>query len=221
MFNYFFIEYEKINKIKISKLELYLFIKRHKIKSAFILISILIFVGGLFISLVINNTIYKIIATVIIGIELFVFFVYAYRVSKKGNLEWMKSYKNNSIINLILLLKHEDFNFYSIKKIDWLIKCCDVELSCEKWWKGGLSAIKVGLLTVLYPIITLILGAIINNFSVDILLRIAFIILYVFILLCILFFPFYIIYKTRNSRDRKIRILKQELEYIKLDFVNS
>ena len=67
-------------------------------------------------------------------------------------------YKEHVIENLIILLKHEQFNLYSLDGLDWMIKCCQEHIDNKKETKSLIS-------TAAFPVITMAYGVAINSMS--------------------------------------------------------
>ena len=67
-------------------------------------------------------------------------------------------YKEHVIENLIILLKHEQFNLYSLDGLDWMIKCCQEHIDNKKETKSLIS-------TAAFPVFTMAYGVAINSMS--------------------------------------------------------
>lgn len=124
-------------------------------------------------------------------------------------------YKEHVIENLIILLKHEQFNLYSLDGLDWMIKCCQEHIDNKKETKSLIS-------TAAFPVITMAYGVAINSMSTK---EIA-LITTAFIILIMIFNVLYkyvicVLVELIENRDKNLyQSLKDELEYIKIQFLN-
>lgn len=124
-------------------------------------------------------------------------------------------YKEHVIENLIILLKHEQFNLYSLDGLDWMIKCCQEHIDNKKETKSLIS-------TAAFPVFTMAYGVAINSMSTK---EIA-LITTAFIILIMIFNVLYkyvicVLVELIENRDKNLyQSLKDELEYIKIQFLN-
>lgn len=113
------------------------------------------------------------------------------------------------------LLQNNDFQFYNEKQIDWLITVCNDEIGPEK---GSLSNFSDYFSKFVFPLITLLFGAILTNSSVEAGIELVL----MFSMLLLMIYPISrmirLISNVIMNPDRDILIiLKKNLEYLKTE----
>lgn len=136
-------------------------------------------------------------------------------------IDFVKLHKENVTDKLIELLKHKQYSFYNVNKIDWLINCCNKQLSEKSDFNKSLSALK-SLSSWFLPLFTLALGIVVQKFSDEELLYYIAIIVIGFVLLCLFSIMLTPVIEYFNCPNKKcLEYLLGELEFIKTDLSNK
>lgn len=146
-----------------------------------------------------------------------VFFVCkgAKKYEKKQWAEHIENYKRKHINELIKLLKRSQYNLYSQEGIEWLLSCCNNKLSQVEESKI-FKSLKAFLITAVYPVITLMLGVLLNKIPVEQIKH--YVAITILVLIC-----FYGMFLAISpflsflffSEKMPLQYLQEDLEYIK------
>lgn len=144
------------------------------------------------------------------------------KISKKNKkIDIVKLHKENVTNRTIELLKHKQYDFYNVNKIEWLIDCCDKKLSEKSDFNKALSHLK-SLNSWFLPLFTLALGIIVQKFSDEELIYYIAIIVMGFAILCMFSIMLTPIIEYFNCPNKKcLEYLLGELEFIKTDLSNK
>lgn len=144
------------------------------------------------------------------------------KISKENKkIDFVKLHKENVTNRIIELLKHKQYDFYNVNKIEWLIDCCDKKLSEKSDFNKALSPLK-SLNSWFLPLFTLALGIIVQKFSDEELIYYIAIIVMGFAILCMFSIMLTPIIEYFNCPNKKcLEYLLGELEFIKTDLSNK
>lgn len=126
----------------------------------------------------------------------------------------IEQYKKNKIHPLIDLLQDSRFSFYSAKKMDWLISCCEAEL---KAGENPLKGMPDSFFKWVFPFATLLLGTQINVLAPNSIAVILIIVFSAWAIAFLLKIPVsYLIDHLACPDKNALLFLKSELKYIQL-----
>ena len=153
------------------------------------------------------------ISSAIIIIDTIVMLIYQKRKQSKIIDNQIANYKEGIIKELIELLKQEQFNLYTLDGLDWMIKSCQEHIESKKETASLIS-------TAIFPVFTLAYGVAINSMSAEeiAVITTAFIILIIIINILYKYVIYELVELIQNPDKSLYLSLKNELEYIKIQF---
>lgn len=166
------------------------------------------------ITILLHKTIITISGFILGVVFLLLLYIIDSHMRKKYSNVFFKRYTDKKLNPLIELLKRDEFNFYTIAKIEWLIKNCEAEIShntyTSKWFSSFFERF-------IFPIITLLIGFVGSKVSLSdttvIVVAICMFLLLLYLVNSIIAPMVYEIFHP----DREVLVfLKSELEYIKI-----
>ena len=110
------------------------------------------------------------------------------------------------------LLKHPKFGLYNIDGVEYLSKCCELEL-------GQLKEDRMGLAHILLTLVSALLGGIANNTELSQILILAFGTAIVLVIILIIYW--YRESSARTSQRKAYAILQQDLAYVRYQIQTS
>lgn len=150
----------------------------------------------------------------VIIIDTIVMFIYENRKERQQIDARTRNYKSNTIERLEDLLKNSTYNLYNEDGITWLISCCEENMKSPKPSSLG---------SVIFPVFTLAYGVVLKDMTVnDILVTTSVIVILIVIFNILNRYIFAYIFEEIENHDKFLyRCLKSELEYIKIQFLNT
>lgn len=134
---------------------------------------------------------------------------------KKFPNDAVAQYKNDTLKPLKCLLKDERYDLYSVIDVDWLISSCEAEIAAGERTLGAFGTFSVFVI----PIVVALTSAVINN-SASFAFAAGFVllILFVWLLLCLLKFLLVDVIDYIRFPNRKALLsLKSDLQYLALE----
>lgn len=135
---------------------------------------------------------------------------------KKNTSKYINQHKEIITDAIVQLLKNPKYNFYSNKKVDWLIDCCNEKKNNNNFSKFIYSLKSIS--NIVLPIITLFIGAALGNLDTETMIYL-FVIVLLIIVICIVIYLFinpifsFILFPDKECID----YLVDELKYIKTE----
>ncbi len=168
----------------------------------------------------INKTLYIALLVIFVTIAIIVYISLLIKISKENkDINFIEFHKENVTDKIIELLKSEQYGFYNVNKLDWLMNCCCKKLSEKNDFNKSLNALK-SLGSWFLPLFTLALGIIVQKFSdEELIYYIAIIVIgaAILYLFSIMFIPVIEYFNCPNKKS--LEYLLGELEFIKTNYV--
>jgi Ca2+/Na+ antiporter len=201
MFYYFFLQYK--NEVYLTNR------KKPRIKE--LVMFVLLFISAVISAIQIMLSKYNIImilSLVAVIVDSIYMTKYIRKIENERIPDKVQNYKNLKINRIVELLKLDVYNLYTLEGINWLIECCTAETNK--------SAYKISLQGLIFPVITLAYGVIINNLSLNEIVSISITFISILVIIVILGSGLQPILDEILYPDKtKYKRLKTELEYIK------
>lgn len=139
------------------------------------------------------------------------------RKVKKNTSKYFNQHKETVTDAVVQLLKSKKYNFYSNKKVSWLIDCCNKQKSNNNYSKFVYSLKSIS--NIVLPIITLFIGAALGNLDTETMIYLFVIALSIIIIGIVIYLFINPIFSFILFPDKEcIDYLIDELEYIKTEF---